>query len=708
MRARFLYAALVALALVPFLPALIRGEVFTLRDHSDYFIPLHQYTTDQILAGELPLWNPLNGNGEQWLANPQTAVFYPPALVFLLLPFATAYVLFLALHVAVLAAGSFLLFRRWVDAGPAFFGAVCLSLSGPTLSLLDVSNNLRTFAWIPLVLWAALERTGTESRLPVTVPCTLLALLFLGGEPFLALVGALLYSIIAVSRKRSGALREIGQAGILAALLSMVQIIPFLGMLAGSDRASGFERELAFRESLHPADWSLLTLSPALSGGEGLIESSQSYIPILYAGTAVVFLALLGVAGALRRDAAHRSVVFAFTGLFAGVAVVAAGSHLGSAAEVLVALKVTVNRYPARLIPLGALAVCALAALGAHSLRMSGRGTRAAALAALVALVAYSVSNHDPVDPAAVPLAAGLLALQGLLLLLMILKPDRLRLIVPLGLLVAADLLVAARPLLMTGPHPAELPAFVGGIEPSMKIARLPDLDRRSDSSRLDSLPGYTNLAAEVHNISTAAPVSDRRAMQLHDQALFTPDAALLRFMSVGYLITNRPLSAPGIAPLATSGAVRLHTLAGAWPMATLWKDLRPLEAVLNSSESPGAAIHLKPDGEAHIQRMGSSEAVVRISTDAPAMLVLNQLDAAGWTVSVDGEPAEGLRMGGLFRAVRVPEGDHLVHWRYAPPFFTSGLMISLLTALFLVMMTIHLSRSARGVVGWRNGRARH
>ena len=37
-----------------------------------------------------------------------------------------------------------------VPAGAALVGAVALMFSGPVLSLLDVSNNLATFAWIPL------------------------------------------------------------------------------------------------------------------------------------------------------------------------------------------------------------------------------------------------------------------------------------------------------------------------------------------------------------------------------------------------------------------------------------------------------------------------------------------------------------------------------------------------------------------------------
>src|SRR6185503_4299325 len=118
--------------------------------------------------------------------------FYPPAWIFLILPFATAYMLFLLFHLIVLGWGAYLLFARKVEPGAAMFGAVALMLSGPVLSLLDVNNNLAAFAWIPLALWCAAEHASIRGGFS-------LALVFLAGEPFLAGVAALMY--VCISRK---------------------------------------------------------------------------------------------------------------------------------------------------------------------------------------------------------------------------------------------------------------------------------------------------------------------------------------------------------------------------------------------------------------------------------------------------------------------------------------------------------------------------
>src|SRR5213080_298654 len=139
----------VALALALFAAPLLRNEVFLVRDHSDYFQPMRWYTSQQLRHGTLPLWNPYSASGEPWLANPQTAVFYPPAWLFLLLPFATAYMLYLLLHVVLLGLGAHRLFSNSGHKNGAMFGAAALISCGPVLSLLDVQNNLTTFVWLP-------------------------------------------------------------------------------------------------------------------------------------------------------------------------------------------------------------------------------------------------------------------------------------------------------------------------------------------------------------------------------------------------------------------------------------------------------------------------------------------------------------------------------------------------------------------------------
>src|SRR5260221_980606 len=50
-------------------------------DFSGQFVAFAQYQAVRLAAGEVPLWNPYNNGGHPFLADTQSAVFYPPRLV---------------------------------------------------------------------------------------------------------------------------------------------------------------------------------------------------------------------------------------------------------------------------------------------------------------------------------------------------------------------------------------------------------------------------------------------------------------------------------------------------------------------------------------------------------------------------------------------------------------------------------------------------
>nr|MDP9360860.1 hypothetical protein [Acidobacteriota bacterium] len=221
MTRRSAFAAITLVALVVFARPLLRNEVFSFRDHGDYFQPLRWFTATELRHGRLPLWNAYSASGEPWLANPQTGVFYPPTWLFLVLPFATAYTLYLLLHVVLLGCGAYLLFARLTrPGGAALAAALALTFCGPSMSLLDVSNNLTTFAWIPLIVWCALA--GVSARASAVA----IAMSFLAGEPFFAAVGALLF---AVARRRGA--RDLIDVALTSFALSSIQLLPFLSMV---------------------------------------------------------------------------------------------------------------------------------------------------------------------------------------------------------------------------------------------------------------------------------------------------------------------------------------------------------------------------------------------------------------------------------------------------------------------------------------------
>lgn len=370
MRPRVAVAVVLVAACALFVLPLARGEVFVFRDHTDYFQPLRFFTAQQLKAGHLPLWNPYNASGEPWLANPQTGVFYPPSWLFAALPFATAYMLYLLFHLAVLGGSSYRLFARNASPGAAAFGAVALMFCGPTLSMLDVSNNLASFCWIPLVLFAALEKRPFLGGLA-------LALTFLGGEPFFAAFAALLFLAIAA--------RQTLVAGLVAFGVSAVQLLPFLETLRGSDRTAGMEGVLA--ERMRVFDWLRIVVRPDLDARAFDPHLSQHYVPVIYIGVVVFLLALLGV------WRGRRGATFAALGLLAS-------------SVVLAALPIPLIRYPSRMMPFGALALIVLAVQGLDRATPRKWWIEAAAIALVVVeLVPVSLPllQTAPFPPIRVP-----------------------------------------------------------------------------------------------------------------------------------------------------------------------------------------------------------------------------------------------------------------------------------------------------------------
>ena len=487
-RHRFALAFLFLVGAVLFLPALAKQEVFTTRDHFDYFQPLRFFTAEELRAGRLPFWNPYSASGEPWLANPQTGVFYPPSWLFLALPFPTAYMLFLLAHLVILGWGAYLLFSRTASPGAAMVGATAVMFCGPTLSLLDVNNNLATLAWIPLALWCAAEGAWRRGAL-------VLALAFLGGEPFFAAVAAFMYAIVALHQKK---VRGLVLTAISAIGLSAIQLFPFLESLPGTDRASMSATDV-LRDSMPLRDWLRIAVPPSLDASAFDPKLGQHFIPVVYVGMAVVALAIAGLLSIRKRE------VLGWLALLAVSVVVAAGPAL------LVRLPLTLFRYPARLVPLGALAIAGLAVAGWDRLR-----------------------------------------------------PNRRWLDLVLVLVVVADLLPRVRPLLQSAKWSRDVVPYAKSIGADSKIVRVTD---KVPADRAAWISGYLNLYDRRFDAYTAAPFASDRYVKFYREMLEKPSPQPLVFLPAGYILTAIPL-APPHQLIARRADARIYRDPVAWPMA--------------------------------------------------------------------------------------------------------------------------------------------
>ncbi|MGZ5472606.1 MAG: hypothetical protein ACXW31_01745 [Thermoanaerobaculia bacterium] len=504
------FVLIAVFASLPFLAPLLRGEVFTLRDHFDYFQPLRWFTATELREGRLPLWNPYNASGEPWLANPQTGVFYPPAWLHVVLPFATGYMLYLLFHMLVLGWGAYLFFAREASRGAAMVGAVALMFSGPLLSLLDVSNNFATFAWIPLALWCAAEGAWRRGGI-------VLALAFLAGEPLFAAVGALLYAIVSWRRRGdesssvASKTRRLAGAGLLALGLSAIQLLPFLAFVRTTDRAGGTHASVVLADSMPFRDWLRIAVPPRL--GDTVFDSplGQQFVPVVYVGVIVITLALIGVAAPILRPRSDGWKTA--TPLLFWLALLAAAIVLSTGPVFLARLPLTLLRYPARLVPFGALALAALA-----------------------------VAGWDRV------------------------RPDRRWADLILIGLVLVDLVPRVRPLLQSGPFRRDVVPYARELGADTKILRVGVVD---SGKRAAWMAGYLNLYDRRFDAFTPAPAVAADYVKRHGELLDSPNRRELSKRAIGWVLTSYDLPSP-FEPVARQDGVTMYRNPGALPMAAL------------------------------------------------------------------------------------------------------------------------------------------
>ncbi len=270
---RWIAIAVVMLAIGGVLaPTMLADRMFAFRDAGHYYYPLFEWCAAEWRHGRIPLWNPLENCGIPVHADPTTSLWYPGKLIFALpLSFAWQYKLYVASHLALCAANSAWLARRW-QASPAAaaLAALAYTLGGNVLSQHANVVYLVGAAWLPLAAGQLDAIVREPSIRAVMLLGMTLALIVLGGDPQLAyhilLMGAVYLAVVLRGRSasvtgqacgpfrvedRSCAAGEprvggksllvrcgcLAGAAVVAALLAAIQILPAAEAAAASERA---------------------------------------------------------------------------------------------------------------------------------------------------------------------------------------------------------------------------------------------------------------------------------------------------------------------------------------------------------------------------------------------------------------------------------------------------------------------------------------
>jgi hypothetical protein len=407
---------LTAFPLLLYAPLLLGGQVLYWGVYLLQFYPWRQLAVEQIRAGHWPLWNPYLGAGTPLAANLQTAAFYPPNLLFLLMPVERAFAWELALHVALAGLFAYFLSRTL---GLKRFGAVVAGLGygggGYIVARWVFPSMVYAAAWLPLML-ALTEKLirraipgvqdTTSDRvlgirywvLDTALLALAIALQILAGHAqtsFYSLVIVAAFAMTRIAqytaqtmRQGTGRARYAAQSAgclALAALwgvaLAAIQLLPTAELAANSQRA-GALTDLTFAYELSFWPWRIISLlAPDFFGNPARNEYwayGTYWEEAAYLGVLPLILSLAAIAGWAQKRRSKGPGPLALVPFFALLSLFSLLLALGNHIPLYPLLFRHVPGFglfqaPARLMIGYALGMALLAGIGADTLRPTPR-----------------------------------------------------------------------------------------------------------------------------------------------------------------------------------------------------------------------------------------------------------------------------------------------------------------------------------------------
>ncbi len=696
-------------------------------DFSGQFVAFGAYQYERMSQGEIPLWNPWNNGGMPFLADPQTAVFYPPRLLTIALSGMAggwsyhALELEMAVHVLAFTLMMYLLLRRMTrhlhgSVPGALLAAIISGYGGWTSGYAPLQLAiLESGIWLPVAMLGVYE--VTEARPTrwrwLLLSGLALALSWLAGHSqtswqlSLALVAWIAWRTWEKRLRWHLFLRMAAAVTLLAFGLAAVQLLPGLEYLLHTGRAAlgydakgnGFPvRDLL--QLLFPAQLSLF--SPLYIGIAGLVL----VLIALQQGLRTVRFWLLTALFALSLSLGKNAALFpALYNLLPGLRwfrgqeraaylvshslAIAAGlslAQLGSAADN------TSRWHDARriliVIILSSVLVMALAPggwPGVETPDMLGAALFTLLLAAAIWLAIRGVMLRR-----ATPVWSWLL----------------------LGLLIF-DLFTVNM----------DASGTWEGVTPELQLSMAPPplvavvLQDQDEPFRVDGFRGLHDNFGSLYQLADMRGISPlflSGPWALIGHEAINPRAWEL--FAVRYVYSDwHELPVPAHQVMEgydRYGAISLHRLDDPRP----WAHLLRLVEIVSSDEAaysrladPAfAARHTVllnqmplplPDeqasgGTATITRFSPERIEIEVDTPGAAVLSLAHPHYPGWEARVSGEPAELLPAYGALSAIALPAGQHVIELNYSPLSLRIGGLLSLLTLLVYLLAVI---RSRRG-----------
>jgi hypothetical protein len=719
-------------------------------DLTSYYLHMREYGFGELARGRLPLWNPHTLGGTPFAANVQSALFYPPNWIYLVLPAVVATNVSVALHFFLAAWFTALwAHARTGMAWPALLAGLAYACSGGYFLHLHPGHLtiLCAGVWTPLLLRCtdAYLTPARERVRWVVLGAVAVGMPVLAGHPqvaYYAYIGAGLYLLahLSFSPRKGLTVGLMGAAILGGVMLSAVQLLPSYALAGETTRAGGLSRDAASAYAL-PVENLLTAFLPHVFGSAGGRDYFGRWFVwevSLFVGVVPAALAVYGgIVGARGRRVTGVIVcLLLLAGVWPGLhewlqrwvpgfATFRAAGRFGMVVDVLLAvlaadgLAALVRRGRPSRGTVGAVVLAALAMVGVIvTLQISG------VWRSIVGAIAATGQSFVPTDRLmsqevlAVTLrqatvqsagAGTVFVVMAAILFAWRRRAERARAcVVALVLVGAADLLWAAYEDRSKGAAALEYPAAwaraIAVAGPGERVVTVdPAYANVGMSSGFLDVMGYdsTVLARYVRFLAISQGENPRAADAVPG---ITRRSGLLRAVRARWVLhgTSGDAKTAGVAdPLPRFHWVHRYEV-HAEPdgmYAALGSDtFDPAELVLLESE-PVPAPHAAGVGASvRVVRESAETIEVEATTPGAAILVMTDAYARGWRVVpvAPGGPQgryEVLPADLTIRAIPLAAGTHRLRIEYVAPMLAAGAWVSGVTLVGLALALVVANR---------------
>ncbi|MDO8670631.1 MAG: YfhO family protein [Dehalococcoidia bacterium] len=312
-----------------------------LSDQIFMYYPWRVFSNASLLQGIVPLWNPFVLGGTPFLANMQSAIFYPLNLLLLVLPMPVG-IGYLAIARLLIAALSTYYYLRIIGIGRSgsFVGGCAFAMSGFSIVWLGSPlSNVAILLPLALLITESMLIHPRRTGLRLAALALVIGAQFLGGHPETSLHFGLVWAAYVALRlimgwRRGERWQTKGRPGLFVCVsclvgvaIGAVQILPFLSVLGESTAFLSRQGAPGSNWFFYPRFWQealgFATIlfpnalgNPSLSAGASLNPFSNFSEQAAYVGTIPLLLAIIG-ATMWRRNR--------FVAFWLGTAIVATG-----------------------------------------------------------------------------------------------------------------------------------------------------------------------------------------------------------------------------------------------------------------------------------------------------------------------------------------------------------------------------------------------